>query len=133
MFRAAIIGGATSIVVMHNHPSGDPTPSYGDRTTTDMLRKAGQTVKIEVQDHVIIGADTYVSLRALGYFSTPDSPEVPLAEIGRGPIQDKFKALKSAIDAKDWRSVRAEARRLQSCVSSALAWARQVCRTGEKS
>jgi len=58
----------------HNHPSGDPTPSESDiRITRDLIR-AGQLLKIEVLDHVIIGHATqerpkdYVSLRELGFF-----------------------------------------------------------------
>ncbi|MGZ5516520.1 MAG: JAB domain-containing protein [Limisphaerales bacterium] len=74
VFRPAIIGGAAAIVVMHNHPSGDPNPSEADIKTTRDLIRAGQLLKIEVLDHVIMGqfsaeqARDYVSLRELGYF-----------------------------------------------------------------
>lgn len=55
---------------MHNHPSGDPTPSEADiKVTRDMIR-AGQLLKIEVLDHVIIGSGKRASLRELGYFYT---------------------------------------------------------------
>ncbi|MGC8989615.1 MAG: RadC family protein [Verrucomicrobiia bacterium] len=74
VFRAAIVAGASAIVVVHNHPSGDPTPSEQDiRVTRDLIR-AGQLLKIDVLDHVILGKRTserdcdYVSLRELGYF-----------------------------------------------------------------
>jgi len=74
VFRAAIAANAACLVLVHNHPSGDPSPSEGDiRVTRDLIR-AGQLLKIEVLDHVIIGrpaADRpkdYVSLRELGYF-----------------------------------------------------------------
>ena len=73
VFRAAIVSGAHSLVLMHNHPSGDPTPSEADiRVTRDMIR-AGQLLKLEVIDHVIAGERTatargYSSLRELGYF-----------------------------------------------------------------
>jgi DNA repair protein RadC len=59
---------------MHNHPSGDPTPSDADVKVTRDLIRAGQLLKIEVLDHVIIGEITpdrprgHVSLRELGYF-----------------------------------------------------------------
>ena len=70
VFRGAVIGGASAIVLMHNHPSGDPTPSEADiKATRDMIR-AGQLLKIEVLDHVIVGHGvTRHSLRELGYFA----------------------------------------------------------------
>jgi DNA repair protein RadC len=74
VFRAAITANAAGIVLLHNHPSGDPTPSEADIKVTRDLIRAGQLLKIEVMDHVIIGRATserqkdYVSLRELGYF-----------------------------------------------------------------
>ena len=68
VFRLAIATSAAAIVVMHNHPSGDPTPSEADiRVTRDLIR-AGQLLKIELLDHVIIGKPNHSSLRELGYF-----------------------------------------------------------------
>lgn len=76
VFRAAIIANAHAVVLAHNHPSGDPMPSEGDiRATRDMIR-AGQLLKIEVLDHIIVanpalripGARAHASLRELGYF-----------------------------------------------------------------
>ena len=74
VFRAAIAGNASAIVLLHNHPSGDPTPSEADIKVTRDLIRAGQLLKIEVLDHVILGQKTrerekdYASLRELGYF-----------------------------------------------------------------
>jgi DNA repair protein RadC len=74
VFRAAIAANAAGIVLVHNHPSGDPTPSDADIKVTRDLIRAGQLLKIEVVDHVIIGRATaerakdYASLRELGYF-----------------------------------------------------------------
>jgi len=74
VFKAAISAGAAAIVLAHNHPSGDPTPSEGDIKVTRDLIRAGQLLKIEVLDHVILGRATherredFVSLKALGYF-----------------------------------------------------------------
>ena len=74
VFRAAIVANAAAIVLVHNHPSGDPTPSDADIKVTRDLIRAGQLLKIEVVDHVIIGRATaerakdYSSLRELGYF-----------------------------------------------------------------
>jgi DNA repair protein RadC len=69
VFRAAVIASAAAIVLVHNHPSGDPTPSEADIKVTRDLIRAGQLIKIEVLDHVIIGHDRHCSLRALGFFA----------------------------------------------------------------
>jgi len=68
VFRAAIIAGSSAIVLAHNHPSGEATPSEADIKVTRDLIRAGQLLKIEVLDHVIIGHGQHVSLRELGYF-----------------------------------------------------------------
>lgn len=68
VFRCAVIAGAHAIVLMHNHPSGEAEPSEPDiRATRDLIR-AGQLMKIEVLDHVIIGNQRHRSLRELGFF-----------------------------------------------------------------
>jgi DNA repair protein RadC len=68
VFRVAVVASAASIVIMHNHPSGDPTPSDADiKVTRDMIR-AGQLLKIEVIDHIVVGNPAHSSLRALGWF-----------------------------------------------------------------
>ncbi len=74
VFAAAISKRASAIVLVHNHPSGDPTPSEADIKVTRDLIRAGQLLKIDVLDHVIIGRATpertkdFSSLRELGYF-----------------------------------------------------------------
>ncbi|HEY4414938.1 MAG TPA: DNA repair protein RadC [Verrucomicrobiae bacterium] len=74
VFKGAISANAAAIVLVHNHPSGDPTPSDADIKVTRDLIRAGQLLKIEVIDHIIIGRPTparpkeYSSLRELGYF-----------------------------------------------------------------
>jgi DNA repair protein RadC len=74
VFKTAIAANAAAVVLAHNHPSGDPTPSEADIKVTRDLIRAGQLLKIEVLDHVIIGRATperpkdYTSLRELGYF-----------------------------------------------------------------
>jgi DNA repair protein RadC len=74
VFRAAILANSSAVILAHNHPSGDPTPSEADIKATRDLIRAGQLLKIEVLDHVILGRKTqerpkdYVSLRELGYF-----------------------------------------------------------------
>ena len=75
VFAAAIAKRASAIILVHNHPSGDPEPSEADIKVTRDLIRAGQLLKIDVMDHVILGRKTnerprdFVSLRELGYFS----------------------------------------------------------------
>ena len=74
VFKMAIAASAAAIVLVHNHPSGDPTPSEADVKVTRDLIRAGQLLKIDVLDHLIIGRATeertkdFVSLRELGFF-----------------------------------------------------------------
>jgi DNA repair protein RadC len=67
VFRGAVVGAAAAIVLLHNHPSGQPEPSEADIKVTRELIRAGQLLKIEVLDHVIVGAANHCSLRELGY------------------------------------------------------------------
>lgn len=68
VFRTAIVASASSLILMHNHPSGEANPSEADiRVTRDLIR-AGKLLKIEVLDHVIAGCSEFRSLRELGYF-----------------------------------------------------------------
>jgi DNA repair protein RadC len=68
VFRGAVVASAAAIVLMHNHPSGDPTASEADIKVTRDLIRAGQLMKIEVLDHIIVGNPSRASLRELGYF-----------------------------------------------------------------
>ena len=68
VFRAAVIAGAAAVILMHNHPSGEPQPSEADIKATRDLVRAGQLLKIEVLDHVIVGNAKHCSLRQLGHF-----------------------------------------------------------------
>lgn len=61
VFGPAVQLAAAAIVVAHNHPSGDPTPSPEDRMVTERLRQAGELLGIELLDHVVIGEDRYFS------------------------------------------------------------------------
>ena len=63
VFRAAVLASATSVVVFHNHPSGDPLPSTTDRLVTRKLVDAGELMSIDVIDHIILGDATYFSFR----------------------------------------------------------------------
>lgn len=69
VFKAAILANAASVIVAHNHPSGDVTPSPEDIQVTKTLREAGKLLEIEVLDHVIVGEDgAWASLKRLGHF-----------------------------------------------------------------
>jgi len=74
VFRHAIAANAAGVILVHNHPSGDPSPSDADIKVTRDLIRAGQLLRIEVLDHVILGRSTeerpkdFMSLRELGYF-----------------------------------------------------------------
>ena len=66
VFRPAIAEAAAGIIVVHNHPSGDPTPSAEDRAATRQLVSSGQLLDLPVYDHVIIAGDRFVSFAAAG-------------------------------------------------------------------
>lgn len=69
IFRAAVSRNAPSIIIVHNHPSGDPTPSPEDIRTTEQLVQAGRHLDIDVLDHIVIGHQRFVSMkeRKLGF------------------------------------------------------------------
>jgi len=66
VFRAAIKCSSASIICVHNHPSGDPTPSPEDVTLTKRLQEAGELVGIEILDHLVIGDNRFISLKEQG-------------------------------------------------------------------
>ena len=66
VFRAAIAEAAAGIIVVHNHPSGDPTPSAEDRAVTRQLAEAGRLLDVPLYDHVIVAGDRYLSFAATG-------------------------------------------------------------------
>jgi len=67
-FREAVRLGAPALILMHNHPSGDPTPSPEDVRLTTEVAKAGDLLGIDVLDHVVVGKQGYVSLREQGLY-----------------------------------------------------------------
>jgi DNA repair protein RadC len=75
VFRPVIVAAGSAIILMHNHPSGDATPSQADITVTRDLIRAGQLLKIDLLDHVIVGSPgseptkPYSSLREQGYWA----------------------------------------------------------------
>jgi DNA repair protein RadC len=68
VFRAAVAMGAHSVLLMHNHPSGDPSPSSADRSITEKVKAAGEVLQIKLVDHVIVGSEgRSFSFREAGY------------------------------------------------------------------
>ncbi len=66
MFREAALAGAASVVLFHNHPSGDPGPSEADVALTDRLVAAGTIMGVELLDHLILADTRYYSFREAG-------------------------------------------------------------------
>jgi DNA repair protein RadC len=73
VFRPALRASAAALILVHNHPSGDPTPSAEDRTVTARLARAGEILGIRVLDHVVVAERGYVSLREEGALETEES------------------------------------------------------------
>lgn len=67
MFQKALLANAVSVILMHNHPSGDPTPSREDIDVTTRAKEAGKLIGVDVLDHIIIGRPTYTSIKEKGY------------------------------------------------------------------
>ena len=68
IYRDAIRRSAASIILVHNHPSGDPTPSGDDINSTRRVKEAGKIIGIELLDHIIIGEGRFISLKEKGFF-----------------------------------------------------------------
>jgi len=63
VFKPAILASASAMIIAHNHPSGDPTPSADDINVTVMLKQAGEILQIPLLDHIIVGRDSYCSMK----------------------------------------------------------------------
>jgi DNA repair protein RadC len=70
ILRFVITVNAVSFIIAHNHPSGDPTPSYADLVLTKKLHQASRLVQIELLDHLILTREKYVSLKEWGAIKT---------------------------------------------------------------
>lgn len=66
VFRAAVAEAAAAVIVVHNHPSGNPAPSADDRAVTHQLAEAGRILDIPVYDHLVVGGDHYFSFTEAG-------------------------------------------------------------------
>ena len=67
VFKVGILANAYSIVLIHNHPSGDSTPSKEDEQITERIKEASKIIGIPLIDHIIVGHNEYTSLKDLGY------------------------------------------------------------------
>ena len=68
IFLEALRKNAVSVILLHNHPSGDPTPSKDDILVTKRVLEAGEILGIDLLDHIIIGDNCFISLREKGFF-----------------------------------------------------------------
>lgn len=66
IFQKALLANAVNIILMHNHPSGDPTPSREDVVVTERAKEAGKLIGIDILDHIIVGDGRYCSLKERG-------------------------------------------------------------------
>ena len=69
IYHKALLCRASGLILVHNHPSGDPTPSEQDLRITEEIRKVGSLLRIPLLDHLIVGGDSYVSFASLGLLS----------------------------------------------------------------
>lgn len=76
LLRPAVIAGVPALIAVHNHPSGDPSPSPSDIATTRTLAEAAQLLGIELLDHVVLARDGTVSLREQGVLPLPSKGEL---------------------------------------------------------
>ncbi len=70
IFHTVLKKNGASVILLHNHPSGDPMPSREDILTTERISKAGNLLGIPLNDHIILGQNTYISLKAEGYLKS---------------------------------------------------------------
>lgn len=66
VFKTAILSNSASIIIFHNHPSGDPSPSSEDISVTTRLKECGKIIGIELIDHIIVGDNNFVSIKEKG-------------------------------------------------------------------
>ena len=86
-FREAVARGAAAIILVHNHPSGDPTPSPEDVRLTREAGRAGDLLGVELLDHIVVGRQGHVSLREHGLYARPDGrPRESIPSSAHGPV-----------------------------------------------
>ena len=88
VFSLALQKRSVSIVIVHNHPSGELTPSLRDKDTTDRLIQVGKIVNLEVYDHLIISTNTYLSFRDFGLM---DELKLSTKYVPQYQLEEKYK------------------------------------------
>ncbi len=76
VYRPAVALGAAAVVLAHNHPTGDPTPSWQDRQVTERVGRAGGALGIVLSDHLVVGAGSWTSMARLGWIEQPSPAQV---------------------------------------------------------
>ena len=94
VFKNAIKNSAASIVCVHNHPSGDPTPSIEDLLTTINLIEVGDVVGIEMLDHIVVAKEGYVSIRKILNYFNLENIDYKNKEVTREQLQFILKKYK---------------------------------------
>jgi len=84
VFREALVMGAAAVIVGHNHPSGDPTPSSSDVEVSLRLAEAGRVLGVNLLDHLVLGGSRWCSLREQGLLPPPGYASPPVAADGGG-------------------------------------------------
>jgi DNA repair protein RadC len=84
-FRQAVRHNAAAIILVHNHPSGDPTPSDDDVQLTRDAGQAGRLLGIDLLDHIVLATDGFVSLRAVGLYVLPEDADESRSPVDIGP------------------------------------------------
>ncbi len=85
VYRPAVGLGATAVVLAHNHPSGDPTPSAMDREVTRRTQRAGEVLGVALVDHLVVGHDRYVSLAREGVVRPSGAASSAWTAVATGP------------------------------------------------
>lgn len=85
VFRPALLLRASALVIAHNHPSGDPTPSAADRSLTRNLADAGKTLGVPLLDHIVVGGSRWVSMAEQGW--VPQAAQATLRTAGPQTLQ----------------------------------------------
>ncbi len=94
VFKAAVHNNSAGLILLHNHPTGDPTPSREDREITRRLEEAGEIIGIRVIDHIIIGSSSYYSMTDKGLTRVPKDYEEWMRKFEEAKQPVKAKARK---------------------------------------
>jgi len=99
VFRVAILKNAVQVILVHNHPSGDLTPSMADGDVTDRLIQVGRIINVQVIDHLIISPESYISFESIGLFAKLQASLkwMPAYEITRCIRAEEKKIRKEAV------------------------------------